>query len=167
MKSIFRPNQPILFLLLVFSLFFFAACGDGGSDSANTASTGNTDAAPGDAVATMPAPKSNFAAVGQQSVLTDTANLTQTQAAKVNAPAADLALGQRAYEKNKCADCHGAQGEGVANKGKAIAGTALSATDFDKVLRTGGGLGNTHIFGRSAVSPNGMNALYAFVQSLK
>ena len=86
MKSIFRPNQPILFLLLVFSLFLFAACGDGGSDSANTASTGNTDAAPGDAVATMPAPKSNFAAVGQQSVLTDTANLTQTQAAKVNAP---------------------------------------------------------------------------------
>jgi ethanolamine utilization protein EutP (predicted NTPase) len=51
-------------------------------------------------------------------------------------------------------------------KGGPVAGTTITFADFDKVLRTGAGLGNTHIFGRSAVSPSGMEALYAYVQSL-
>ena len=112
-------------------------------------------------------PAGNFIAVGEQTGLTNTANLTQTtQTTQTNTVAsADLTRGEAAYTKNKCGDCHGAKGEGVADKGKAIAGTALSLNDFDVLLRTGGGLGNTHIFGRSAVSPSGMEALYAYVQS--
>ena len=167
MNKIFYSNRPILFIVLACSLLLFGACGGDNSDSTGNTSTSDTTAAQGNVVATMPAPEGNFAAVGQQNVLTETANLTQTQSTETNATAPDLAVGQRAYEKNKCADCHGAKGEGVADKGKAIGGTALSLTDFDKMVRTGGGLGNTHIFGRSAVSPKGMEALYAYVQGLK
>ncbi|MEZ4868707.1 MAG: c-type cytochrome [Caldilineaceae bacterium] len=110
-------------------------------------------------------PAGNFTAVGQQSILTDTETLTQTSSTTTTV-AADLTRGEAAYTKNKCNECHGAQGEGVADQGKAIAGTTLTFEEFDAVLRTGGGLGNSHIFGRSAVSPSGMEALYAYVQSL-
>jgi mono/diheme cytochrome c family protein len=99
--------------------------------------------------------------------LTTTSQVSEAVTAAPAAAAADLERGARSYDKNKCADCHGAQGEGVAGKGKAIAGTSLSAGEFDRILRTGGGLGNSHIFGPSAVSPTGMGALYAYVQSLK
>jgi mono/diheme cytochrome c family protein len=81
--------------------------------------------------------------------------------------AADLERGARSYERNQCASCHGEQGEGVAGRGGAIAGTSLSEREFENVLRTGGGLGNTHIFGPSAISPAGMGVLYAYVQSLQ
>jgi mono/diheme cytochrome c family protein len=118
-------------------------------------------------------PAGQYTAVGEQSILTDTASLTETvqttqsaQTTQTTAAAPDLSRGEAAYTKNKCGDCHGAKGEGVADKGNAIAGATLSLEEFDAVLRTGGGLGNDHIFGRSAVSPSGMEALYAYVQSL-
>lgn len=167
-----RFVQFTSFVIIFVFLFLFTACGD--SNSAGTTATTNTDSnaqpavateTQGDAVATMPAPSGNFAAVGQQSVLTNTKNLTSTESSAANT--ANLELGQRIYTKNKCGDCHGAKGEGVQGKGKAIAGTTLTLEKFDAVLRTGGGQGNVHIFGRSAVSPTGMEALYAYVQSLK
>ena len=146
-------------------------CGGGGSgDAGRTAAT----AAP---VPTMP--PARFTAVAQQSItrtatITTTATLTTaamtaTQSSASEAPAVtvDLERGARAYERNKCGDCHGAQGEGVAGQGKAIAGTSLSEAEFTSILRTGGGLGNTHIFGPQAVSPAGMSILYAYVQSLE
>lgn len=136
-----------------------AACG-GRSSGGNTAA----EAAP--TVAPLPVPTKNFEAVGQLTVLTNTTTVTQSGATtQTAATGADLSRGEAAYTKNKCGDCHGAKGEGVADKGNAIAGTTLSLEEFDKVLRTGGGLGNTHIFGRSAVSPSGMEALYAYVQA--
>lgn len=130
----------------------------------------NADSAAAAATPTMPAiPTQNFVAVGQLTVLTDTNTVTGTTTTTQTASAssdADLQRGEAAYTKNKCGDCHGAQGEGVTDKGGPVAGTTISFEEFDKVLRTGGGLGNTHIFGRSAVSPSGMEALYAYVQSL-
>lgn len=138
-----------------------AACG-GNKGGGNSAAA---DAAP--TAPPLPIPTKNFQAVGQLTVLTDTVAVTETaQTTQTAAPSADLKRGETAYTKNKCGDCHGAKGEGVTDKGKAVGGTTLSFDDFDKVLRTGGGLGNTHIFGRSAVSPSGMEALYAYVQSL-
>jgi mono/diheme cytochrome c family protein len=166
-----RFVQFASFALIFLLLFLIAACGggDSGSTTASSDANGNSQASTAnntqaDAVATMPMPTNNFAAAGQQSVLTDTAHLTQTQN---SAGTANLELGQRIYEKNKCGDCHGAKGEGIEGKGKAVAGTTLPLEKFDAVLRTGGGQGNVHIFGRSAVSPTGMEALYAYVQSLK
>ncbi|RIK37745.1 MAG: hypothetical protein DCC55_23305, partial [Chloroflexi bacterium] len=94
-----------------------------------------------------------------------TATVTTTQTAATGA--ADLERGARSYERNQCGSCHGERGEGVEGKGAAIAGTTLSEREFENLLRTGGGLGNTHIFGPSAISPAGMSALYAYVQSLQ
>ncbi len=97
--------------------------------------------------------------------ITKTQPVTAPQA--VQASADDLARGARSYAKNKCNGCHGEKGEGVAGKTtKTIAGTALSAEQFDNFLRTGGGQGNDHIFGPSAISPGGMTVLYAYVKSL-
>lgn len=95
------------------------------------------------------------------------AGTTSADSATVDTPeAADLERGARSYVKNNCAACHGEQGKGVADKGGAIDGTALSLQEFDYFLRTGGGLGAEHIFGPSAVSPGGMAYLHAYVQSL-
>lgn len=169
-----RIRLPILLFIV---LLLVVACGrnrDAGDASGSQSPSADRLAAP-----TMPA--GQFVAVGEQSVLTGTANLTETipttQTAQITGTAqitqsgnaattADLTRGETAYIKNKCGDCHGAKGEGVTDKGGPVAGTTIAFAEFDKVLRTGGGLGNTHIFGRSAVSPSGMEALYAYVQSL-
>jgi mono/diheme cytochrome c family protein len=157
-------------MILALSLVLFVACG--GDDEPSTTASGSAESGQSAPTATeapdaptMPA--GNFTSVGEQSILTDTANLTQTQTITTSAPPVDLAVGQRAYERNKCGDCHGAQGEGVADKGNAIVGAQLTLEEFDEILRTGADIGNSHIFGRSAISPTGMEALYAYVQSLK
>ena len=165
MPQLINPLSRFRFLFaMIVCLIFVVSCGR----SQNGGNTGSTQSSVDAATPSPTMPAGNFTAVGEQTGLTDTTTLTQTtpitQAG--SAAAADLTRGANAYTKNKCGDCHGAKGEGVADKGKAIAGTALSLKEFDVVLRTGGGLGNTHIFGRSAVSPSGMEALYAYVQSL-
>jgi len=168
--------RKIAIIPIVLIIVALLAMGCGGrnapepeSDAATSGTSSASNAAP--AIATMPS--AQFTSVGQQSVagrqsVTETTAVSATVAAsetvQTNAP--DLARGATAYEKNKCADCHGAQGEGVASKGKAIAGTTLSSSEFDNFLRTGGDQGNTHIFGPSAVSPSGMAILYQYVQSL-
>ncbi|MEZ4659540.1 MAG: cytochrome c [Caldilineaceae bacterium] len=136
-----------------------AACGRSSSNSnSDTGATAAPTVAP-----TMPA--ANFAAVSQSAgVITETLVVSDTEN---NTSTSDLERGAAAYTKNKCGDCHGANGEGVADKGNVIASTTLPFEDFETVLRTGGGLGNEHIFGRSAISPGGMTALYDYVKSLK
>ena len=96
--------------------------------------------------------------------------IKEAAAEKVETPevaAADLARGERSYTAKKCGDCHGAKGEGVEGKGKALAGISLSEEEFTDILRTGGGLGNSHLYGVQAISPSGMEALYAFVKSFQ
>lgn len=80
----------------------------------------------------------------------------------------DLERGRRLYESKGCAGCHGAQGEGVAGKAKGLAGTPLTEQEFTDILRTGGSgkLGSEHIFGPQVISPSGVKALYAYIQSL-
>ncbi len=163
-RSVFIPA-----IVLALILFILTACGG---------SRGSTAENGAQVVAAAPTmPSGNFVAVGEQSGLTSTGSLTETTpitattSATQTAPAAsttpvDLARGENAYIKNKCGDCHGANGEGIADKGSVIAGTTMPLADFDAVLRTGRGLGNSHIFGRSAISPSGMEILYAYVQSL-
>lgn len=147
--------------LLLFTLLVLTACGR--PSSSNTSSEPGTASEP-TVAPTMPS--ANFAAVSQSAgVITETLTVSNTQAGNINAEIAER--GAAAYTKNQCGDCHGASGEGVADKGNAIAGTALSFADFENVLRTGGGLGNDHIFGRSAISPGGMTALYEYVLALE
>ena len=79
----------------------------------------------------------------------------------------DPVAGQTIYA-NKCASCHGANGEGVEGKGKGVAGWTMTAAEFEDILRTGGKgkLGNEHLFGPLQISPSGMENLYVFVQTL-
>lgn len=170
----FLRIRLLLLLLVVFLLL--VACGRNRETDSGGAASGSQSAS-ADRMAAPTMPSGQFTAVGEQSVLTNTATLTQTEQSTettattqtvqtVSAAAPDLTRGEAAYTKNKCGDCHGAEGEGVADKGNSLVGMTLTLEAFDAVLRTGGGLGNTHIFGRSAVSPSGMEALYAYVQSL-
>ena len=173
------PKFAIILMLIVCTVVF-AACG-GNSNSTGSGSGDNAAAASSDnsapAVPTMPIPKENFKAHAENQItqtisVSSTQPASQTQAATTtttttSASADDLARGSRSYAKNKCADCHGDKGEVVAGKTtKAIGGTTLAEDQFDQFLRTGGGLGDTHIFGPSAISPGGMQALYEYVKSL-
>lgn len=148
-------------------LVILIACGAGAD---NSGSSGNTAAEA--VVPTMP--PAQFTAVANQVVLTQTVKFTATVSAgtvsteTINAEAANAVIerGARIYTKNKCDECHGKQGEGVPDKGNALTQSDLALAAFDDLLRTGGDLGSDHIYGQSAVSPSGMEALYAYVQSL-
>ena len=95
-----------------------------------------------------------------------------TPEAATSTPAtADSELTERGkgiFEKKNCIQCHGAKAEGMQGKGAKLAGTKLTEAEFEDILRTGGKgrLGNDHIFGPSAISPSGIEAVYAFVRSL-
>ncbi len=172
------PKFAIILMLLI-CLVLFAACGGSTTGSSGNSGGDNNSSASSDnnapAIPTMPIPKDNFKAhsenqITQTTSVSSTQPASQTQAATTTtttASADDLARGSRSYAKNKCADCHGDKGEVIAGKTtKAIGGTTLAEDQFDQFLRTGGGLGDTHIFGPGAISPGGMQALYAYVKSL-
>jgi mono/diheme cytochrome c family protein len=172
--SLWLARKKALCLLLL--VLLLVACGGRATPSTGGASGsgGPADDAGAPVVPTMP--PARFTAVGEQSVMTQTASVmttapvTSTTVVTGGAPpasTADLTRGANVYARNHCAGCHGENGEGVAGKGKAIAGTTLTEKEFTDLLRTGGGLGNTHIFGPSAISPGGMTALYTYVQSLQ
>jgi mono/diheme cytochrome c family protein len=76
--------------------------------------------------------------------------------------------GRTLYEKKGCIECHGAQAEGVDGKGATLAGTSLTEEEFEDILRTGGRgrLGNEHLFGTSAITSSGIEAVYTYLQSL-
>lgn len=84
------------------------------------------------------------------------------------AESGDPMAGKTVYE-NKCAGCHGANGEGVEGKGKGVAAWAMTPAEFEDLLRTGGKgrLGNEHLYGPSQISPTGVSNLYAFVRTLQ
>ena len=84
-------------------------------------------------------------------------------AAEIDAP--NLALGERIYH-NKCATCHGEQAVGIAGKGSALIGLAFDEVAFTDLLRTGGDIGPTHLFGPNAVSPDGVQGVYGYLQAL-
>ncbi len=146
----------LTFVLCLFALIAMACGGDGSDAPSNTPQV----------VATMP--PARFTAVAEQSAAQDANVITQTQTLLTPTADASLSRGETIYKNKKCGDCHGAQGEGVTDKGKALAGSTLTYQEFETVLRTGGEgvLGPEHLYGQSSISPSGLNTLYAFVASL-
>ena len=84
-------------------------------------------------------------------------------------PEVDLSRGERIYGNKGCGECHGEQLKGVADKGEKLTGSPLTEAEFTDILRTGGQgeLGNDHLYGPQAISPSGMEALYAYVKSFQ
>lgn len=134
---------------LILLLILLAACAGG-------------PATPKPTVERIPTPQGVFAQ--------PTTVLTPLPPAPTAAPSesGDPIAGKTVYD-NKCASCHGAQGEGVEGKGKGVAGWTMSAAEFEDILRTGGKgkLGNEHLYGLNQISPTGMANLFAYVRSLQ
>ena len=76
----------------------------------------------------------------------------------------DLELGQRIYG-NLCAQCHGQDLQGT-DQGGALTALEMTPEDFTVLLRTGGGIGNQHLFGTTRVSQTGIKALLGYLESL-
>jgi mono/diheme cytochrome c family protein len=125
--------------------------------------------APSDTV-TQSAP----AEAGGAEAVTDTVAATNTPTAAAAAPpapaggesTAEQARGQELYATRKCGDCHGANAEGVPDKGSAVAGTPLALEEFTDLLRTGGEIGPDHLYGPMTISPSGVSAIHAWLQAL-
>jgi mono/diheme cytochrome c family protein len=89
------------------------------------------------------------------------------------AAAAAVALDPVAVERGKgrwevleCGSCHGANGEGT-DDGPALAGVELEEEAFINYLRTGGTLGNDHLYATNRLSEGGIRNLYQYILSLE
>lgn len=74
--------------------------------------------------------------------------------------------GRGRYEALECGSCHGAKGEGVAGKGSAIVPTTLTEGEFITFMRSGGNLGNDHLYSTNRLSTTGGTNLYLYLVSL-
>ena len=92
---------------------------------------------------------------------------TSTVAAGGNTPDPQrIEAGKGRYEALQCGSCHGDKGQGT-DKGSALAGTKLTQEQFIDWLRTGGKLGNAHLYSTNRLSETGGQNLYLYVLSLK
>lgn len=76
-----------------------------------------------------------------------------------------VARGRDRYAALECGKCHGDQGEGTQD-GSALAGTKLSEQQFIDMLRSGGKLGNDHLYSTNRLSDTGGRNIYLYVLSL-
>ena len=89
-----------------------------------------------------------------------------TAAATLAAPDPErITLGMGRYVALKCGDCHGDAGQGT-SKGSPLAGTKLSQDDFINFLRTGGTVGDSHLYSTNRLSETGGENIYLYVLSL-
>jgi mono/diheme cytochrome c family protein len=102
-----------------------------------------------------------------QTAVAATALAASTAAQTTPTPdAGRIALGSRVYTMLECGGCHGEKGAGVAGKGAALVPLTLTEGEFITVLRTGGSVGNDHLFASNRLSTTGGKALYLYVVSL-
>jgi mono/diheme cytochrome c family protein len=114
-----------------------------------------------------------------QEVPPTTVPLFETAAATVQAgegstPEIDptaVARGATNWERLQCASCHGEHGEGGAGEINGIQAPSLidlplTEAEFIDWLRTGGTLGNAHLFSTDRLSDSGGRSLYQYVLSL-
>jgi len=64
--------------------------------------------------------------------------------------------------RQRCAECHGAERQGTADGG-ALTTLDMTADEFLIFLRTGGELGNEHLFGTTKISNPGIESLFAYL----
>ena len=154
----FGPAAILLVLLL--AALLAAACG--GQAATTGEGTATAPAAPGRGERVVPTmPPAQFA---QPTTMIDLTRVAGAQTTPVPQEV-DVEFGGQIYSR-LCADCHGAAGEGAAGKGEAVAGAELDEAGLVNLLRTGGEYGREHQFGIEKVSPSGIKALHAWMQTL-
>lgn len=89
-----------------------------------------------------------------------------TQAQTVSLDPTAVARGKDRWDALECASCHGENGEGTDN-GPALAGTTQTEREFVDFLRTGGTIGNEHLYSTNRLSTGGIANLYQYVLSLE
>ncbi len=123
--------------------------------------TGSTSSEPVQVLPTPTMPVARFTAVaGELNEAAVVATQEQSQAAAA-VTTGDLEAGQRVYA-NRCAECHGANRQGTA-EGRALTTLDMTADEFLRLLRTGGELGNDHLFGPTKISNPGIESLFAYL----
>jgi mono/diheme cytochrome c family protein len=156
----------LITLLLILGLLGFAACqgADGGATNAGATSTPKEEAT----LITDATAEATHVWKQPTSVIKVKDTPTSAPSTPASADAKLIERGQMLYEKKECNGCHGDNGEGLPDKGSKLAGTELTAAEFEDTLRTGGRgeLGNDHLYGTSAITSSGIKAVYAFLQSL-
>lgn len=74
-------------------------------------------------------------------------------------------LGKGRYDALDCGSCHGADAKGT-DKGKALVPNKLTQDQFIDFLRSGGKLGNAHLYSTNRLSETGGKNLYLYIVSL-
>jgi hypothetical protein len=149
-----------VFMLMLVLLALLAACG---SDDASDARPTSTQLPYFEQVATSTEspdmPTAVPTPVGADDDTQETLNPTA------------VARGLSGWERLECASCHGENGEGGADEindtpAPSLLELALSEDEFIDWLRTGGTLGNDHLFSTDRLSDNGGKNLYQYILSL-
>ncbi len=138
------------------------------------AACGGQRATPTSRPTVSPIPVYSYPTVTEAPALATLAAVTATAAAGAATPVLDptaVARGQSNWERLGCATCHGENGEGGVGSigGKvapSLAGLTLTQEEFITWMRTGGTLGNAHLFSTDRLSDSGGRNLYQFVLSL-
>lgn len=129
--------------------------------------TACTGSAPRESVQVLPTPTMPVArftpVAGEMNEAAAEETKEQIQATAV-AIQGDIEAGQRVYA-NRCAECHGAERQGT-DAGSALTSLDMTMDDFIIFLRTGGDLGNDHLFGTTKVSNPGLEALFAYLTTV-
>jgi mono/diheme cytochrome c family protein len=97
-------------------------------------------------------------------VATAAATVTVNQSSTALDPAR-VERGRGRYVALNCGSCHGENGEGT-DQASALVGTTLSEGEFVSFLRSGGGMGNEHLFSTNVLSDAGGRNLYQYILSL-
>jgi mono/diheme cytochrome c family protein len=158
MKAQTFPSR-VFAVLIVLLLLALTACGS--EDSIPQATS-------------TPLPRFEQVATSTEAPVIATLIATQAGSSAEDVPAINptaAARGQGSWIRLECFTCHGQQGEGnsgpnEAQNGPAIAGTQLTEDEFIDWLRTGGSLGNDHLFPTDRLSDSGGRNLYQYVLSL-
>lgn len=147
---------------LGFSLMLVAACSPQAAEPTNTpAPTATTFTFPTYAfVQPTEPPQVATAAAG-----TSSARATSS-AQTIDLDPVAVERGQGRWEALECGTCHGENGEGT-DDGPALAGTTLTQEEFINFLRTGGTIGNDHLYATDRLSQGGITNLYQYVLSLE
>lgn len=147
--------HPVFALLLIFTVLL-AACAPASNEPASTPLPSVT-----------PLPTFAFVQPTEPPSVVTVGAATATSVAAVNEALDPVKVerGKGRYEVLECGTCHGMNGEGTEN-GSALAGTALSEEAFIDWLRTGGTLGNDHLYSTDRLSDSGGRNLYIYILSL-